>query len=59
MSSLFSSFTLYEPYLSIMYDPQQSFQLFRHASYSYLKKDIQTIQTKKPKNDWCWKFWDI
>jgi hypothetical protein len=49
MSSLFSSFTLYEPYLLIMYDLQQSFQLIKHTSSSCLEKNIQTIKTKNPK----------
>jgi hypothetical protein len=40
MSSLFSSFTLYKPYLLIMYDLRQSFQLIKHTSNNCLEKDI-------------------
>jgi hypothetical protein len=40
MSSLFSSFTLYKPYLLIIYDFRQSLQLIKHTSNSFLEKDI-------------------
>jgi hypothetical protein len=45
MGSSFSSFTLYKPYLLIMYDLWQSLQLIHHISYSCLEKNIQIIKT--------------
>jgi len=56
MSSLFSSFTLYKPYLLIMYDFQQSLQFIKHTSNSCLEKDIQIIKTKTCRIDLCWNF---
>jgi hypothetical protein len=49
VSSLFSSFTLYKPYLLIMYDIQQLFQLIKHTYNMFLEKDIKSTRRKNPK----------
>jgi ATP-dependent DNA helicase PIF1 len=41
MSSLFSPFTLYKPYLLIMYDLWQSIQLIKQTSNICLEKDVK------------------
>jgi len=46
MSSLFSSFTLYESYLVIMYDLRQSLQLIKHTSNHCLEKTYKSLKQK-------------
>jgi hypothetical protein len=49
VSSLFSLFTLYKPYLLIMYDIQQFFQLIKHTYNMILENNIKFIRRKNPK----------
>jgi hypothetical protein len=46
MSTLFSPFTLYKPYILIMYDLQESIQLNKHTTNSCLEINIQTLKEK-------------
>ncbi len=48
MSSLFSPFTLYPPFLLIMYDLQQSIQLIKQTSHTCLKRDIKITKINYP-----------
>ncbi len=40
MNMLFSSFTIYKPYLLFMYDLCQSIQILQHTSKTCLEKDV-------------------
>jgi hypothetical protein len=52
MSTLFSPFTLYKPYLLYMYDIRQSVQLLKEVSQTCLDKEIkQTKQAHPNMND--------
>jgi hypothetical protein len=42
MTALFSSFTLYKPYLFLMYDLRQPLQFIKETSKTCLEKDMKT-----------------
>jgi hypothetical protein len=48
MSTLFSPFTMYKPYLLIMYDLRQSILLINDKMNTCLKKDLKNIKQKFP-----------
>jgi hypothetical protein len=46
MSTLFSPFTMYKPYLLIMYDLRQTIQLIKETLNTCFKKDLKNIKQK-------------
>ena len=48
METLFSSFTLYKPYLLYMYDMRQYLQLLKETSKTCLEKEIKQIKQQYP-----------
>ena len=48
MSSLFSPFTLYKPYLLDMYDLKQLLKLIQETSYTCLNNDIKRAKQMHP-----------
>jgi hypothetical protein len=45
---LFSSFTIYKPYLLFMCDLCQSSQILQHTSKTCLQKDMKNIKLQNP-----------
>ncbi len=49
MTTLFSHFTLYKPYLLLMYDLHQPFQFIKETSKTCLQKDMKASKIWNPK----------
>jgi hypothetical protein len=49
MTALFSPFTLYKPYLILMYDLHQPLQFIKETFKTCLAKDMKTCKIRNPK----------
>jgi hypothetical protein len=49
MTALFSPFTLYKPYLLLMYHLHQPLQFIKETSKTCLEKDMKTCKIRNPK----------
>jgi len=48
MSTLFFVFTLYPPYLLLMYQMRQAIQLLNVTKHLYLERDVQRLKCQHP-----------